>query len=183
MAATVRERLITAAGALLLAIMGCAMNGQQPATKVDWDLTQSHAKAAIHWPDDSNAYEVRNADATIRLPGGRTYRGQGVHIIVAATGGQIDILDIELLRTTIDDGYPRARALARQWNLRTDLIESWYKDVQAGRARGVKDQNERFPVYMAGDPLAPGGPIPFGKVLFSFDDAQPFLLDLQFQWT
>lgn len=176
------RRLVTAAGILLLTTVGCVM-GPQQTTTVDWDLTQGHARSAVHWPGDRLVYEVANADATIRLPAGHTFRGRGVKLRVYREGDLIQVLQVLYPQTTIDDGYAKARALAGDWQLRTDQVDAWYREVQAGRQRGVKDTNQRFPVIMAGQPLAAGGPTPFGKVLDSFDVDRPFQLDLEFQWT
>jgi hypothetical protein len=177
-----RRQAATAVGIVLLLIMGCAMGQQQQQAKIVWNLTGTHAKSAIGWPAGRSVLDVGTTDATIQLPGGRTFRGSGVKIHVWPDGDQIQVLQILYPQTTIDDGYRRAKALAREWKLRTDEVDSWYREVQAGRQRGVKDTNERFSVLMAGQPLAPGDPIPVGKVLDSFDVDQPFLLDLEFQW-
>lgn len=171
-----------AIGILLLVTMGCAMGQQQQRTKVEWDLSKTHAKSAVGWPSGRSVYDAGVVDATIHLPGGRTFKGTGVHVRVWPDGDQVQILQVLYPQTTIDDGYKKAKALAGDWHLRTDEVDSWYQEVQAGRRRGVKDTSERFSVMMAGQPLAPDGPIPFGKVLDSFDQERPFLLDLEFQW-
>jgi hypothetical protein len=158
------------------------MGQQQQPARVAWDLSQIHSRSAVAWPAGRSVYDVGTADATIQLPGGRTFRGSGVRIKLWPDGDQIQVLQILYPQTTIDDGYRRAKALAAEWHLRTDEIDSWYQEVQAGRRRGVKDVNERFSVLMAGQPLAPDGPIPYGKLLDSFDLERPLQLDLEFQW-
>jgi hypothetical protein len=171
-----------AMGILLLMTMGCAMGQQPQATRVAWDLTRTHARSAVGWPAGRSVYDVGTVDATIQLPGGRTFRGSGVRIRVWPDGDQIQILQVLYPQATIDDGYRRAKALAAEWHLRTDQVDSWYQEVQNGRRQGVKDVNERFSVLMAGQPLAPGGPIPSAGMLDSFDLEQPLLVDLEFQW-
>jgi hypothetical protein len=176
------RRAVALVGVLLYMTMGCAMGQQQQPARVAWDLSQTHARSAVGWPAGRSVYDVGATDATIQLPGGRTFRGSGVQIKVWPDGDQIQVLQILYPQTTIDDGYRRAKALAAEWRLQTDEVDSWYQEVKAGRQRGVKDVNERFSVLMAGQPLAAGGPIPYGKLLDSFDLEQPLQLDLEFQW-
>ena len=175
-------RLPAAAGPLLaLAIMGCVMQSN-PKT-VHWDLRHGHARSAVGWPSDADdVYEVDRADVTLDLPGGRRFQAQGVMLRLFSAGDQVQVIAVTYPKTTLDDGYRQARSLSQQWQLRTDDLERWRQEVVAGRARGVKDADERAFVVMAGSPLAPGGPTPYAKTLDSLDAQRPFLLDLEFQW-
>jgi len=180
---TIRTRTIGArllAGLLLVAAVGCVM-GQAP-TRVAWDLRHGHTKQAVQWSGPTSAREVANADATILLPGDRTFEGQGVTIRMFSSGDQLQVLAIQYPKTTLDDGYRQARQLSQRWRLQTGDLDRWYQDVQAGRKQGVKDSKVRFDASMSGQPLGPDGPTPVANVLDSFDDAKPFLLDLEFQW-
>jgi hypothetical protein len=166
---------------LLFATMGCVM--QSSTKSVRWDLSESHAKTAVGWPSGDDAvYEIERADASIRLPGDHTVEGRGVKLRLFSDGDQVQILAIMYPKTSLDDGYRQARDLASQWHLRTDDLEAWHREVIDGRARGVKDANERFYAVMAGSPLAAGGPTPYAKLLDSFDDQKPVVLDFEFQW-
>jgi hypothetical protein len=170
------------AGVLLaLVTVGCMT--QTSRTTVHWDLRQGHAKSAVGWPAGADdVYDIDNADVTLDLPGGHTFRARGVQLHLFGAGDQILILAVTYPKTTLDDGYQQALDVSRQWLLRTDDLEQWRREVLAGRARGVKDSNERAFVVMAGSPLAAGGPTPYAKTLDSFDQKRPFLLDLEFQW-
>ncbi|HSR25304.1 MAG TPA: hypothetical protein VLW53_17245 [Candidatus Eisenbacteria bacterium] len=171
-----------AAGVLLaLAMMGCVM---QPNPKtVHWDLRQGHAKTAVGWPAEADdVYEVDRADLTLDLPGGRRFQARGVSLRLFAAGDQVQVVAVMYPKTTLDDGYRQARSLSQEWQLRTDDLERWRQEVVAGRARGVRDADERAFVVMAGSLLAPGGPTPYAKTLDSQDAERPFLLDLEFQW-
>jgi hypothetical protein len=170
-----------AAVLLAFATMGCMM--QSTTRTVHWDLSESHAKTAFGWPSGAgDVYEIDQADATVRLPGDRTFEGSGVKLKVLAEGDQAQILAVMYPKTTLDDGYRQAQDLAKRWGLKTDGLETWHQQVIAGRARGVKDRDEPFYTTMAGSPLAPGGPTPFVQLLDSFDDQRPLVLDLEFQW-
>ena len=161
--------------------MGCVR--QSSPKTIHWDLRQGHARSAVGWPAAAgDVYDVDNANVTIDLPGGHTFRGDGVHVHLFANGDQILILGVTYPKTTLDDGYRQALSVSRQWQLRTDGLEQWRQDVAAGRARGVRDADERTFVVMAGSPLGPSGPTPYAKTLDSFDVGRPFLLDLEFQW-
>ena len=170
------------AGALLaLVTMGCMM--QSSPTTIHWDLRQGHGRSAVGWPAGAgDVYDIDNANVTIDLPAGHTFRGDGVNVHLFASGDQILILGIKYPKTTLDDGYKQAVSVSRQWQLRTDELEVWHREVVAGRARGVKDSDERAFVVMAGSPLGPDGPTPYAKTLDSLDENRPFLLDLEFQW-
>ncbi len=166
---------------LALAMMGCTM---QSSTKtVHWDLRQGHAKSAVDWPAGADdVYDVDRADVTIDLPGGRQFEAKGVGLRLFSDGDQVQVIAVTYPKTTLDDGYRQAQALSRQWQLRTDDLERWRQEVVAGRARGVKDADERAFVVMAGSPLASGGPTPYAKTLDSHDAQRPFLLDFELQW-
>jgi hypothetical protein len=166
--------------ALLLATMGCTMG--QTTNRVSWDLSHGHARSAVGWQGGGPGYAVPDADATILLPGRRTLRAQGVDLNLTAQGDQVEIVAVMYPKTTVDSGVAQARRIAKDWNLRTDLLESWYQEVLAGRQRGRKDSDESFNVGMAGAPLAPGGPTLYARVIHSFDPELPFRLDLELQW-
>jgi hypothetical protein len=164
--------------AVVLATMGC-MTGMQ---KIDWDLRQGHAKSAVQWTDASSAREVANVEATIKLPGERTFQGRDVTLRLFGQGDQIQVLAILFPKATLDDGYKQARDLSRQWHLNTTSLDSWYQEVQDGRKRGVRDANVRFYAAMSGQPLSSAGPTPSANVLDSYDEQKPFLLDFELQW-
>jgi hypothetical protein len=164
--------------AAVLATTAC-MIGMQ---KISWDLRQGHAKSAVQWTDASSAHEVANVDATIRLPGERTFQGREVTLRLFGQGDQIQVLAILFPKTTLDDGYRQAMDLSREWHLNTTSLDSWYHDVQDGRKRGVRDPDVKFYAAMSGPPLSPAGPTPSANVLDSYDDQKPFLLDFELQW-
>jgi hypothetical protein len=167
-------------GAVVAATAACGAG----TPTVRWDLRTGHATSAIPgWPAGSVAYEVDDVDLTILLPGDRSFDGRGVTARLQARDGRLSVISITYPPTTIDAGVPEARALARQWGLRTDQLEAWYRVVRENRQRGVADGDETFPVSMAGQPLSPQGPTVWGYVLDSFQPDKPFLLDLEFQWT
>lgn len=166
--------------ALLLLTTGCAMDQTRTIT---WDLRTTHAASAIGWTDGSPARSENGVDATVQLPGGHTLHASGVNLNLTASGGQITTLAVFYPRQTVDAGYTRARQVAAAWDLDTNALDTWYTAVVAARLQGKKDADESFNVGMAGAPLAPGGPTPFAHVISSFDPGQPFLLDLEFQWT
>jgi hypothetical protein len=150
---------------------------------VRWDLRQGRARSAVGWPAGAgDVYEIERADASIELPGGRTFEGRGVRLRLFGDGDQVQVISVMYPKTTLDDGYRLAMSVSHQWQLRMDGLEQWHQQVVAGRARGVKDSDEPSYVVMAGSPLAPGGPTPCAKTLDSLDAQLPFLLDLEFQW-
>lgn len=180
--ATDRRRRTAAGGVLLaLAMMGCTMQSN-PRT-LHWDLRQGHAKTTVGWPPGAaDVYEVDRANVTLDLPGDRRFEAQGVALRLFSDGDQVQIIAVMYPKTTLDDGYRQAKSVSQQWGLRTEELERWHQEVVSGRARGVKDRDERSFVVMAGSPLASGGPTPYAKTLDSMDAERPFLLDLEFQW-
>ncbi|HEY7202624.1 MAG TPA: hypothetical protein VIC57_20550 [Candidatus Dormibacteraeota bacterium] len=166
--------------AALVAAAGCMM-GQAP-HKVSWDLRHGHPKSAVQWASRSDAYQVANVDATILLPGDRTFKGSDVTVRMFGQGDQVQVLGILFPKTTLDDGYRQAKELSREWHLNTSALDSWYQGVQDGRKRGVKDANVRYDAAMSGPALSADGPTPSANVLQSYNDEKPFLLDFELQW-
>ena len=163
-------------------VLSAACTSGSTMTKVSWDLRSAHDRAAVGWQGSSPGFSVPDADATILLPGERTFRAQGVSLDLTARGAQVTILAIMYPPSTIDAGYALAKRVAVEWGLRTDLLENWHQEVLANRQAGKRDSDESFNVGMAGPSLAPSGPTPFARVLQSFDPERPFRLDLEFQW-
>src|SRR5438874_184659 len=83
-----RAPLVTAIGVVLLTALACASGPQQRA-RVDWNLAHGHARSAVGWPAGRAVYDVGVVDATIRLPGGRTFHDDGVHVSLWPEGDQI----------------------------------------------------------------------------------------------
>ena len=116
-------------------------------------------------------------EVTILLPGGRVFSGRDVTVRAFGAEDEIETLEILFPRTTLDAGYRRAVQLGREWLLDTRSLDAWYRAAR-GQGGGV-----RYYVGMPGSPLAPGGPTPAASVLDSFDDREPFLLELEFRWS
>ena len=119
-------------------------------------------------------------EVTILLPGDRVFRERDVRVRAYGEGDEIEAVEILFANATLDDGYRRARELAREWRLETRPLDAWYQGVLAGRRRG--DESVRYYVALTGPPIAPEGPTPSASVLDSFDDRRPFLLELEFRW-
>ncbi len=175
----VRTRMLGGAALLLLATVGCMM-GQT--TQVRWDLQHSHTKQDVQWTNSLSAHEVANVDLTLLLPGGHTFTGRQVTVRMSSDGDQVQVLSVFYSPATLDDAYQHARQLAREWQLNASSLETWYQEVQAGRQQGVKDRDAPFPVALTGRPLSPSGPRPYSKIVYSFDQQKPALLDFELQW-
>lgn len=174
-----RRRMLAGTALLLLVMVGCMM-GQT--TQVRWDLRQSHTKKDVQWTDALTAREVANVDLTVQLPGGRTFSGRDVTVDMSSVGEQIDVMAIFFQPATLDDAYTHARQLARDWQLNASSLDAWYQDVQAARKQGAKDRNAQFPVSLSGRPLVAGGPTPYARIVYSFDQAKPGRLGFELQW-
>ncbi len=168
-----------AGATLLLAMVGCMM-GQT--TQVRWDLSHGHTKKDVHWTDAQSAHEVADVDLTVQLPGGRTFTGKDVTVRMASAGEQVQLLAVFFPAASLDDAYRHAKELARDWGLSSGSLDAWYQDVLAARRQGTRDRDARFPVAMSGKPLAPEGPTPYAKIVNSFDQEKPGLLDFELQW-
>jgi hypothetical protein len=164
---------------LLLMTVGCTM-GQT--TQVRWDLRQGHTKKDLDWTNSLSAREVAGVDLTLLLPGGHTFIGKQVTVRMSSEGNQVQLLSVFYAPTTIDDGVRHARELAREWRLDTSSLESWYQGVQAARKQGMRDRDATFPVGLSGQPLSAGGPTPYVRIGYSFDQSRPALLDFELQW-
>jgi hypothetical protein len=173
------RRWMLAGGALLLAMVGCMM-GQT--TQVRWDLRHSHTKKDVQWTDSVSATEVSSADLTILLPGDHTFVGKNVKARMMAEGDQVQILSIFYAPETLDDGYKRARQLAQDWGLGISPLDSWYQEVQAARKQGKRDRDAPLPIAVGGKPLSPDGPTPYARILYSFDQQKPALVNFELQW-
>ena len=164
---------------LLLATVGCMM-GQS--TQVRWDLQHSHTKKDVHWTDSLTATEVAHVDLTLLLPGGYTFNGKNVTVRMKSDGDQVEILSIFYSPASLDDGYKRAKQLAHDWQLGISPLDSWFHDVQVARKQGKRDRDASFPIAVAGKPLSPDGPTPYARILYSFDQQMPALVNFELQW-
>jgi hypothetical protein len=171
--------VLAGAALLLLATVGCMM-GQT--TQVRWDLRNSHTKTDVDWTNSQSAREVTNVDLTILLPGGRTFNGTHVTARMSSDGDQVQVLSVFYPPTTLDDGYRRAKQLAHDWQLDASSLDTWYQDVQAERKQGTRDRDAPFPVSLTGKPLSSGGPTPYARIVYSFDEQKPALLAFELQW-
>lgn len=165
--------------ALLLATVGCMM-GQT--TQVRWDLQHSHTKQDVHWTNSLSAHEVTDVDLTLLLPGGHTFNGRHVTVRMSSDGDQVQILSVFYSPATLDEGYQHAKQLARDWQFNASSLDSWYQQVQAGRQQGKRDRDAPFPVALTGRPLSSSGPTPYARIVYSFDEQHPALLDFELQW-
>jgi hypothetical protein len=173
------RRWMLAGAALLLATVGCMM-GQT--TQVHWDLRHSHTKKDVQWTNAQTAQEVAHVDVTLLLPPDRSFIGQDVTVRMSAQGEQVQILSVFYVPTSLDDGYQHAKRLAHDWQLDATSLDAWYQEVQSGRKQGVRDRDAHFPVALTGKPLGPGGPTPYARIVYSFDEQNPALLDFELQW-
>jgi hypothetical protein len=169
-------------GAVLLVALVAAGCMTQPAQKVNLDVRGGHSKAALHWTDSSTAHETPNVDVTIQLPSGRTFSAQNVTLHLFGQGDKVQLIAVMYPKASLDDVYRQARQVSHDWQLPTGGLDGWYQDVQNGRKSGVKDSSVELNVGTTGSPIGTGGPTPYVKILPSYDDGSPALLDFELQW-
>jgi hypothetical protein len=143
--------------------------------------------ADVGWQSTSEEWAIDHVDLTILLPGGHTFAGRGINVILSACHDPEQLWEVALYlypARTLDEVYQQAKQLAQQWRMDTAEVERWYQGVLAGRRAGVKDKDEVFPgPGMGGPPLAPGGPAPNAGIDYSFDDARPAFILFRFEWS
>lgn len=178
-----RRLLSSVAIAGAIAMAGCVMGGQS-VPHVTWNLRQSHTKADVGWKDSLDATSTsQTVDVTILLPTNRSLSMRAVREDFQASGNDLESVAVLYAPTTNDDGYQEARNVAQQWGLGTAGLDQWHQEVLQARQQGVSESQVPSYPQMVGTPLGPGGPTPVATVINSYDDAKPFQLRLEFQWT
>lgn len=163
---------------ILLAMTSC---GSPP--KVTWNLRHSHTKADVGWKDDTTStHWTKRMDLTILLPGNRTFHGQPTAVSLEAKGDVLQLVSINYPNMTINDGVRQAKELAREWDIPTGPIQSWYEQVRKYGQTGVSGPHDPYPFEVGGPPLssASSGPTPGLAFVYSFDQSRPLLIMLEF---
>jgi hypothetical protein len=178
-----RGSLAAALACALLLAGGCGDEG----TMIDWDLSDSHTTADVHWPKpDLNAVEVKAADSLrIRLPEGRVLSENGVvdHVNMGRDGKLVTSIHVDSKPRSTDDAYELAKRWAKDWGLPAQPIESWHEQRVAGRKRGDEDVLTTTSTgAKPGSTIGKDGPQPSLQIRHSFEDDRPSLVSLQFNW-
>lgn len=91
----------------------------------------------------------------------------------------LQVIEAVWPKRTLDDAYALAQRVGDQFDLDLAGIHAWYdrqdeRLAQRGRIDTQTNAN--------GPPLAPGGPVPSIRPLYSFDDDAPVSLLIQLYW-
>lgn len=172
--------LVTAVFALAL----CACTGGPDGhggkgLTVHWDLRKGHSVKQVKWYSDSTAFDLNNVQLTLQLPG-HTFTDRVDSFGALNESGQISVIDIDYPGAKLAPAYTRARRLAQEWKINPRPLDTWYA-TQRSRPSMPDDQAHALAVGFK--PTGPGGPVPSIEIIYSFDDATPNIVQLEFAWT
>lgn len=145
---------------------------------VHWDLRHGHSAEDVKWRGPSWVDLDGGVQMKLQLPGG-TFQDRFDRFAAENANGQIDDIIIYYPGAKLAPAYARARRLAQQWGIDTHPLDTWYA-TQKVRPSGPEDQADALAPGVK--PTGPGGPIPTVQIIYSFDDANPNIVKLEFFW-
>lgn len=160
-------------------------DGAAPAHAVDWDLSDSHRVDDVDWPAeraDRDLFTLQHGvDARIHLPQATVLEERFKRVQVERSFEGDDVMTIEAVwpKRTLDDAHTLAQRVGDQFDLDLAGYQAWHRDQRQRLAEGrtlIAETNANGP------PLAPGGPVPSIRPLYSFDDDAPVSLLIQLYW-
>lgn len=159
--------------------------GSAPAHTVDWDLSASHRVGDVDWPAsraDRDLFTLQHGvDARLRLPQGTVLeeRFEDLQVVRRDDTEVLRVIEAVWPKRTLDDAHALAQRVGDQFDLDLAGYQAWHRDQQQRLAEGrtlIAETNANGP------PLAPGGPVPSIRPLYSFDDDAPVSLLIQLYW-
>lgn len=160
---------------------GAPTNSGRPVrATVHWDLRHGHSARDVQWrgPD---SFEVGGGVQTkLELPG-RTFQDRVDRFGADKQGGQVADVVVFYPGSSISAAYTRARRLAEEWKCDTRPLDAWYANLK-GHPTVSGDLPAVLSESIGHKPTGPGGPIPSIEIPYSFDDANPAMVKLEFFW-
>lgn len=169
------------AAVLSLALCACTggpygHGGKGPT--VHWDLRNGHSVKQVKWYSDSTAFDLNNVQLTLQLPG-HTFQGRVDRFDAFKESSQVSDVSVFYPGAKLAPAYTRARRLAQEWGINPRPLDTWYA-TQKARPSLPDDQADALATGFT--PTGPGGPIPSIEIIYSFDDAYPNTVVLEFFW-
>ncbi|MGH8908569.1 MAG: hypothetical protein ACRD0K_19245 [Egibacteraceae bacterium] len=153
--------------------------------KILWDLSESHTMRDVNWPNNLDAVELRPiASVEIDLPQGRAFHADDDirAMYLNREGDEVRSILVKFEKATTEAAYERAVALAREWDLQTNQLDSWFAERKAQRAAGDEDLMSTTLATNPDAQLTPGVPDVSLEILYSFDDELPSYVAVEFFW-
>lgn len=192
-----RAGLTLVAAALALAVAGCAGGGGHPPGKnggtasssssngkvratVYWDLRKSHSVKQVKWQGPSSFELDGGVQARVDLPGA-TFQDRVDRFGASRDGDQVDDIVMFYPGVKVGEAYTHARQLAKKWNLDTTQLDAWYANQKAHPSR-PPDIPSVLANAIGFKPTGPGGPVTSVEIHYSFDDANPCMVSIEFFW-
>lgn len=187
-----RAGLALVAACLALALGACAGGGTGKKTgrvptntgapvraTVHWDLRNGHSAKQVKWRGPSAVDLEGGVQVKLQLPGA-TFQDRVDRFGALNSDGEITDISLSYPSMKLAPAYARARRLAQAWKINTHPLDTWYA-TQKARPSPPADQADALATGF--DPTGPGGPVPSVEITYSFDDANPNVVKLEFAWS
>lgn len=147
---------------------------------VHWDLRDGHSTKQVKWRGQSSFEVGGGVQVKLELPG-RTFQDRVDRFGAGKQSDQISDISMYYPGASVSAAYTRARKLAQEWNLDARQLDAWYANQKSHPSRPAD-----LPQVLANSsglkPTGPGGPIPSVEILYSFDQANPAMVKIEFFW-
>jgi hypothetical protein len=171
-----RNTVLVGIGLLLAAILLGRYRYNLKHKVIILDFTKSHSVSQIplpdlNWPGDFEGWDDGYVD--LHLPGSISYEGNVSFLGFRRQGGSVTSVYLNLDDGAVDRVFAKALELAKSWNLPTEPLEKWHSKVNQ---YGLRFQD--LPVSERHD-VEPAIGL---EIRYSFDDARPVFISLDFVW-
>lgn len=159
---------------------GCGTSGAGQ-ERVDWDLRHGHTAAQVHWHGGSSFELDDGVQVRLRLPDDKVFDERVDRFGADRDGTQVRDVLLYYPASSVPQAHSRADRLGRRWEIDMRNIDAWYE-----RERANPHHGDDIPTASTGGqdstPIGARGPIPTLETLYSFDDARPVVVKLEFFW-
>jgi hypothetical protein len=151
---------------------------------LSWDLSRGRSLGRVRWPAQGTMFQMtRGVQANVALAPGKAFRGRVEKVMGLREGGNIRQLNLFYPASTTDEGYQRAKSVAKAWGIKPENLDKWHQRRKKQRAAGKEDLSDTaFTGSYDGKRLGESGPKPAVEVLNSFDKERPVVVSLTFLW-